>query len=117
MRRMRINGVEEEVAVTTVAELLVTRGIDPATRFLAVAVNGAVVRRPATPEPPPLDALSQSHARVPQEQKFPLALFRERGLENAVMAARPAKCAGLGMTCLWNANLKPRAPKPGVPQG
>jgi sulfur carrier protein len=45
MTRLRINGVEEELAVATVAELLVTRGIDPTARFLAVAVNGAVVRR------------------------------------------------------------------------
>ena len=45
MTRLRINGVEAEVAVTTIAELLRERGIDPAARFLAVAVNGAVVRR------------------------------------------------------------------------
>ena len=45
MTRLRINGVEEEVAVATVAELLVARGVDPAARFLAIAVNGAVVRR------------------------------------------------------------------------
>jgi len=45
MTLMRINGVEEEIAVTTVAELLVARGVDPAARFLAIAVNGAVVRR------------------------------------------------------------------------
>ncbi|HEX3535939.1 MAG TPA: sulfur carrier protein ThiS [Stellaceae bacterium] len=51
MTRLKVNGVEEEVAVGTVAELLAERGIDPAARFLAVAVNGAVVRRadwPAT---------------------------------------------------------------------
>ena len=45
MKRVRINGVEEEIAVTTVSELLVARGIDPAAKFLAVAVNGSVVRR------------------------------------------------------------------------
>jgi len=45
MTRLKINGVEEEVAVVTVAQLLVARGIDPGARFLAVAVNGAVVRR------------------------------------------------------------------------
>jgi sulfur carrier protein len=45
MTRIRINGVEEEVTVTTVSELLTARGVDPATRFLAVAVNGSVVRR------------------------------------------------------------------------
>jgi sulfur carrier protein len=43
--RIRINGVEEEVAVATLADLLVARGVDPTARFLAVAVNGAVVRR------------------------------------------------------------------------
>jgi len=51
MTRLKVNGVEEEVAVATVADLLVERGIDPAVRFLAVAINGAVVRRadwPAT---------------------------------------------------------------------
>ena len=30
MTRMRVNGVEQEVAVTTVTELLVARGVDPA---------------------------------------------------------------------------------------
>jgi sulfur carrier protein len=45
MTRLKINGIDEEVAATTIAQLLVARGIDPAARFLAVAVNGAVVRR------------------------------------------------------------------------
>ncbi len=45
MTRLRVNGVEDEVAAATVAELLAARGIDPTARFLAVAVNGAVVRR------------------------------------------------------------------------
>jgi sulfur carrier protein len=45
MMRLKINGVDEEVAATTVAQLLAARGIDPGARFLAVAVNGAVVRR------------------------------------------------------------------------
>jgi sulfur carrier protein len=49
MTRLRINGVETEVAVGTIAELLVERGIDPKARFLAVAVNGAVVRRTEWP--------------------------------------------------------------------
>jgi sulfur carrier protein len=43
--RLRINGEEIEIAVSTVAELLAERGIDPTARFLAVAVNGAVVQR------------------------------------------------------------------------
>jgi len=45
MTRIKINGVDEEVAAVTIAELLAARGIDPAARFLAVAVNGDVVRR------------------------------------------------------------------------
>jgi sulfur carrier protein len=45
MTRMWINGVEEKITATTVAELLVARGVDPAARFLAIAVNGVVVRR------------------------------------------------------------------------
>jgi sulfur carrier protein len=45
MTRLRINGEDAEIAVATVAELLAARGVDPKTRFLAVAVNGAVVRR------------------------------------------------------------------------
>jgi sulfur carrier protein len=45
MMRLRINGAETEVAVATIAELLADQGIDPKARFLAVAVNGAVVRR------------------------------------------------------------------------
>ena len=45
MMRLRINGIEEDIAATTVAELLVVHGVDPAAHFLAIAVNGAVVRR------------------------------------------------------------------------
>jgi len=45
MTRLRVNGAEEEVAAATISELLAARGIDPAVRFLAVAVNGSVVRR------------------------------------------------------------------------
>ena len=45
MTRLRINGVEEELPVATIGELLAERGIDPSARFLAVAVNGNVVRR------------------------------------------------------------------------
>jgi sulfur carrier protein len=45
MIRLKINGVEDESAVSTLGELLAARGIDPNARFLAVAVNGAVVRR------------------------------------------------------------------------
>ena len=49
MIRLRINGAEAEVAVATIAELLAEQGIDPKARFLAVAVNGAVVRRAEWP--------------------------------------------------------------------
>ena len=45
MTRLRINGEETVIAAATVAELLAARGIDPSARFLAVAINGAVVRR------------------------------------------------------------------------
>jgi thiamine biosynthesis protein ThiS len=45
MMRLKVNGVEEEFAVTTISELLAFRGIDPIARFVAVAVNGSVVRR------------------------------------------------------------------------
>ena len=50
MIRLRINGVEAEVPAATVAELLSVRGIDPQARFLAVAVNGEVVRRADWPD-------------------------------------------------------------------
>ena len=49
MTRLRINGVETEIAAATLAELLAERGIDPQARFLAVAVNGRVVRRAEWP--------------------------------------------------------------------
>ncbi|HTV88894.1 MAG TPA: sulfur carrier protein ThiS [Stellaceae bacterium] len=49
MTRLRINGEDAEVAAATVAELLAARGIDGRSRFLAVALNGAVVRRAEWP--------------------------------------------------------------------
>jgi sulfur carrier protein len=49
MTQMRINGAKVELSVMTVAELLLDRGVDPAARFLAVAVNGIVVRRSEWP--------------------------------------------------------------------
>jgi sulfur carrier protein len=49
MTQLRINGVEEEVAATTVTELLAARGVNTSARFLAVAVNGTVVRRSEWP--------------------------------------------------------------------
>ena len=45
MRALRVNGAVENDDSATLAELLARRGIDPAARFLAVAVNGTVVRR------------------------------------------------------------------------
>jgi sulfur carrier protein len=52
MMRLRINGVEEEVAAASLSELLIARGVDPKARFLAIAVNGAVVRRAEWPAKP-----------------------------------------------------------------
>jgi sulfur carrier protein len=49
MTLLKINGVDEEVAAATVAQLLSACGIDPGARFLAVAVNGAVVHRAEWP--------------------------------------------------------------------
>lgn len=46
---LMINGKDAELAATTIAELLAEQGIDPKTRFLAVAVNGSVVRRAEWP--------------------------------------------------------------------
>jgi thiamine biosynthesis protein ThiS len=41
----RMNGKIEPLDADTVAALLLRKNIDPACRFLAVAVNGAVVLR------------------------------------------------------------------------
>jgi sulfur carrier protein len=49
MTRIRINGVDEEIGASTVTELLVARGVDAAARFVAVAVNGSVIRRSEWP--------------------------------------------------------------------
>ena len=49
MTHLRINGEEVELAASTITELLAERGVDPKARFLAVAVNGAVVRRAEWP--------------------------------------------------------------------
>jgi sulfur carrier protein len=48
---VRLNGAEASIEPATVIDLLRARGIDPAARGVAVALNGAVVRRadwPAT---------------------------------------------------------------------
>ena len=52
MTRLKINGVDEEVAATTIAQLLAVRGVDPGARFLAVAINGAVVHRASWDDAP-----------------------------------------------------------------
>ncbi len=44
---IRINGETEPLAAGTVIGLLEARGVDPAARGLAVALNGAVVPRRA----------------------------------------------------------------------
>jgi sulfur carrier protein len=49
MTRLKVNGVDEDVAAATVTQLLADRGIDPGARFLAVAINGTVVRRAEWP--------------------------------------------------------------------
>ncbi|MDB5411414.1 MAG: thiamine biosynthesis protein ThiS [Rhodospirillales bacterium] len=42
---MRINGKDWLLAEQSLGELLAAQGIDPATRYLAVAINGTVVPR------------------------------------------------------------------------
>jgi sulfur carrier protein len=42
---IRVNGQKQELTAATVVELLRATGIDPSGRFLAVAINGAVVPR------------------------------------------------------------------------
>jgi sulfur carrier protein len=42
---VRLNGMDETVEPATVIDLLRARGIDPAARGVAVALNGKVVRR------------------------------------------------------------------------
>ncbi len=42
---IRVNGQAEPLGVASVAELLAGRGIGPETPAVAVALNGAVVRR------------------------------------------------------------------------
>jgi sulfur carrier protein len=49
-RAVRINGAEENLAATTIAELLSARGLD--VRGIAVALNGQMVPRAAWPSTP-----------------------------------------------------------------
>jgi sulfur carrier protein len=56
---MRVNGKLSVETAESVEALLIRHGVDPKTRFIAVAVNGAVVRRGAwtTTELKPGDAV------------------------------------------------------------
>lgn len=45
MSAIRVNGKYRELSVSTVADLLRAEEVDPAARFVAVAVNGEVVPR------------------------------------------------------------------------
>jgi len=45
MTSIRVNGQEKTVDVATVTELLEAEAVDPAARFVAVAVNGTVIPR------------------------------------------------------------------------
>lgn len=47
IRRVRINGSEEEIAAATIADLMAARTLAPGARGVAVARNGAVVPRRA----------------------------------------------------------------------
>lgn len=47
---IRLNGLHQTVAATTVTELLAGLGVDPERRGLAVAINGEVVPRRAWTE-------------------------------------------------------------------
>jgi sulfur carrier protein len=52
MIHLKVNGSEEDIAVQTVSELLAAHGIDPGARFVAVAINGSVLRRSEWPSKP-----------------------------------------------------------------
>lgn len=45
MSHIRINGEKKSLDVTTVDDLLRAEAVDPAARFVAVAVNGVVIPR------------------------------------------------------------------------
>ncbi len=45
MSRIRINGEKKSLDVATVDDLLRAEAVDPAARFVAVAVNGVVIPR------------------------------------------------------------------------
>ena len=43
--KISVNGVEKAATAVTIADLLRDENMDPAARYLAVAINGAVVPR------------------------------------------------------------------------
>ena len=43
--KISVNGVEKVATVSSIADLLRYENVDPSARFLAVAINGAVVPR------------------------------------------------------------------------
>ena len=45
MTTIRVNGEEKELEGATVLDLLAAEEVDPAARFVAVAINGVVVPR------------------------------------------------------------------------
>jgi len=49
---LKVNGAPEHLGVATVAELIGAKGLDPAQKGIAVALNGAVVPRRAWAETP-----------------------------------------------------------------
>ncbi|PWC54327.1 sulfur carrier protein ThiS [Azospirillum sp. TSO22-1] len=52
MTTIRVNGTAEPLEAASVADLLAARGIGPDTPAVAVALNGAVVRRAQWAETP-----------------------------------------------------------------
>ena len=65
-QRVRVNGADRTLDATTIGELLCLEGVDAEARFVAVALNGAVVPRHEWPwhESPPA-TISRSSSRYP----------------------------------------------------
>lgn len=45
MSQIRVNGERKRLEISTVDELLRAEAVDPAARFVAVAINGVVIPR------------------------------------------------------------------------
>lgn len=45
MSQIRVNGEQKRLDISTVDELLRAEAVDPAARFVAVAINGVVIPR------------------------------------------------------------------------